>query len=94
MTKKWKIVNDNSKANYNAPNEVAYNTKVLKPSVCDYKDAYILVRGDMTVTAAPEIQVLFKNYAPFTKCITSWWNNNRRCWGFRFSHGNVQSNRI
>ena len=85
---------DNSKTNYNAPNEVAYNTKVLKSSVCDYNDAYILVRGDMTVTAAPEIQVLFKNYAPITKCITSWCNNNRRCWRFRFSHGNVQSNRI
>ena len=23
-----------------------------------------------------------------------WWNNNRWCWGFRFSHANVQSNRI
>ena len=23
----------------------------------------------------------------------NWWNNNRWCWRFRFSHENVQSNR-
>ena len=26
VTKKWNIVNDNSKANYNAGNEITYNT--------------------------------------------------------------------
>ena len=29
-----------------------------------------LVRGDITVTAASETQIAFKNCAPFTKCIT------------------------
>ena len=33
-------------------------------------DAYILVRGDITVVAAPARQLAFKNCAPFTKCIT------------------------
>ena len=33
-------------------------------------DAYILVRGDITVVAAPATQLAFKNCAPFTKCIT------------------------
>ena len=28
------------------------------------------MRGDITATAAPATQVLFKNCAPFTKCIT------------------------
>ena len=71
ITRKWNIVNDdNSKANYNAGNEITYNTEVLKSNLCDYNDAYILVKGDITVTAAPEIQVAFKNCAPFTKCIT------------------------
>ena len=51
-------------------NEVIYNTEVLKSNLCDYNDAYILVRGDITVTAAPTTQVAFKNCAPFTKCIT------------------------
>ena len=30
-----------------------------------------MVRGDITVIAAPETQILFTNYAPFTKCITN-----------------------
>ena len=42
----------------------------LKPNLCDYNDAHILARGDITVIAAPATQVSFKNYAPFTKCIT------------------------
>ena len=33
-------------------------------------DAYILVRGDITVVAAPATQLAFKNCVPFTKCIT------------------------
>ena len=70
MTRKWKIANDNSKANYNAENEITYNTEVLKSNLCDYNDAYILVRGDTTVTAAGATQRAFKNFAPFTKCIT------------------------
>ena len=56
--------------NYNTANEITYNTEVLKSNLCDYSDAYILVRGDITVVAAPTIQVAFKNCAPFTKCIT------------------------
>ena len=57
------------KWSYDEGNEVIYNTEVLKSNLCDYNDAYILVRGDITVTAATT-QVAFKNCAPFTKCIT------------------------
>ena len=59
VTRKWNIVNDNSKANYNAGNEIIYNTGVLKSNLCNCNDAYILVKGDITVTTAP-----------FTKYIT------------------------
>ena len=34
--------------------------------LCDYKEAYILVRGDITIIR----HAAFKNCAPFTKCIT------------------------
>ena len=44
--------------------------QVLKSNICDYNDTYILVRGDITITAAGATQVAFKNCAPFTKCIT------------------------
>ena len=59
VTRKWNIVNDNSKANYNAGNEIIYNTEVLKSNLCNCNDAYILVKGDITVTTTP-----------FTKYIT------------------------
>ena len=69
VTRKWNIVNDQSNAN-SVGNEIIYNTEVLKSNLCHCNDAYILVRGDITVTAALATQVSFKNFAPFTKCIT------------------------
>ena len=66
VTRKWNIVNDNSKANYDVGSEILYNTEVLKSNLCDYNDAYILVTSDITVRAAPAKQIAFKNCAPFT----------------------------
>ena len=71
VTRKWNIANDNLNANYGVANETAYNTEVLKSSLYDYNDAYILVRGFITVRAAPATQVAFKNCAPYAKCITN-----------------------
>ena len=70
VTRKWNIVSDNSKPNYDATNEITYNMKILKSILCDYNKAHVLVRGGITVIAAPAIQVALKNCAPFTKCIT------------------------
>ena len=43
---------------------------MIKPNLCDYFDAYILVTGDIVVNDANEnTNVAFKNCAPFTKCI-------------------------
>ena len=67
---KWNIVNDQSNANYDVGNEIIYNTEILKSNFCDYNNAYILVKGNNIVTAAPATQVSFKNCATFTKCIT------------------------
>ena len=39
VTRKWKIVNDSSKTNYDVENEIIYNTKVLKSNLCNYNDA-------------------------------------------------------
>ena len=52
---------------------------MLKSSSCDYSNAYILVKGTVTVndTAAADAdanntnkKVIFKNCAPFTNCIS------------------------
>ena len=69
VTRKWNIVNDNSKANYAKRHEITYNTEVLKSNLCDYSNAYILVRGNVTIIRHQATQVAFKNCAPFTKRI-------------------------
>ena len=51
MPRKWNIVNDQSSANYDAGNEIICNTEVFKSNLCGYNDAYIIVRGDITVVA-------------------------------------------
>ena len=46
---------------------------MLRSSLCDYSDPYILVKGNISVynTAANNInkENIFKNCAPFTNCI-------------------------
>ena len=58
---------------------------MLKSSLCDYSDAYTLVKGTITVnntgTAATPTnrnkKVIFKNCAPFTNCISEISNTQR-----------------
>ena len=71
VTRKWNIANDQSNPNYDAVNKIMCNIKVLKSNLCNYNDAYILIKGDITVTASPSPQVPFTNCPPFTKCITN-----------------------
>ena len=74
-TRKWFIINDQNNGQYGRGDEndstIKFETKVIKPNLCDYSDAYILVTGDIKVTAAAaDTNVAFKNCAPFTRCIT------------------------
>ena len=39
VKRKWNIVNDNSKSNYDATNEIIYKTEVLNSYLCDYNVA-------------------------------------------------------
>ena len=65
VTRKWNIVNDQPYGKYGLGNEILYNIEVLKSNLCDYSDAYNLVRSDIDVTAA-----LTTALALFIKCIT------------------------
>ena len=58
-TRKWRIVNDQLNANYGVGNEIIYNTEVLKFNLCGYNDAYILVRGNITVQGPLITQLAF-----------------------------------
>ena len=65
MRRKWNIFNDNSDASYDVGSEINYNTQVLRCNLCDYNDAYILLRDNIIAIAAPATKVAFKNCTPF-----------------------------
>ena len=76
-TKKWYIINDENNTNYgvnkdtgeNNPETIKYDTRVLKPNLCDYAEAYILVDGTIRAAAAnANTRLALKNCVPFTKC--------------------------
>ena len=76
-TKKWYVINDLNNTAYgvdqydnNEPANIKYETKVLKPNLCDYSDAYILVTGIIqTVGGDANTKLALKNCAPCRKCI-------------------------
>ena len=47
-----------------------YNTDVLKCNLCDYNNAHILVRGNITIIGNAVTQAEFKNCTPFITFIT------------------------
>ena len=78
-TRNWIEINDESRGAYNVNSQIKFTTTMLKSTLCDYGDAYILVKGTITVnnTAAAGAaanntnkKVIFKNCAPFTNCIS------------------------
>ena len=75
--KKWYIINDENNTNYGVnkdtgadnPDTIMYDTRVLKPNLCDYVEAYILVNGTIRATACNNnTRLALKNCAPFPKC--------------------------
>ena len=70
-TKKWYIIDNESKGNYSHHNPIKFLTKSIESSLCDYSDAYILVTGNISATPnSAATQVVFKNCVPFEKCRT------------------------
>ena len=48
---------------------IKFDSKVIKPNLCNYSDAYILVTGDIKVEdLAEDTNVAFKNCAPYKMC--------------------------
>ena len=75
-TKKWYIINDENNTNYgvnkdtgaNNSDTIKYDTRVLKPNLCDYAEAYVLVDGTIRGTGGNNnTRLALKNCAPFTK---------------------------
>ena len=79
-TKNWVEVNDDSRGTYTDA-DIKFKTTMLGSNLCDYADAYILVKGAITITGAGDDAaarqadernkgVIFKNCVSFTKCIS------------------------
>ena len=63
---------------YNIGSQIKFKSSMLRSSLCDYRDAYVLVKGTVRVpnlgtATAPNNRnkkVIFKNCTPFTDCIS------------------------
>ena len=78
-TKNCIEINDQSRGVYNNNSGIRFKNAMLKSSLCDYSDAYILVKGKITITGAAADAagrqadernkgVIFTNCAPFIIC--------------------------
>ena len=71
-TKRWYIIIDQNTGNNAYVNgedgtTIKFKTKVIKPNLCDYSDAYILVTGNIQNKPSNSV-VAFKSCAPFRTC--------------------------
>ena len=76
-TKLWVEKNDDARGTCNTNSQIIFETSMLMLGLCDYSDAYILVKGTKSMAAQAgdnpnnaNIKVVFKNRAPFTDCIS------------------------
>ena len=77
-TRNWVEINDDIRGAYSPNRLIRFKAAMLRSGLCDYSDAYILVKGNTSVNntgtaAAPNNinkKVIFKNCEPFTNCIS------------------------
>ena len=75
ITKKWIEVQSQSGNTYNTSKPIRFKTSMLRSDLCDYSDAYVWVKGKITVTnpndnANFNKELALKNNAPFISCIS------------------------
>ena len=76
-TRNWVEINDDIRGACSRNKQIRCKTPMLRSSLCDYSDAYILVKRNVSINntgtaAAPQNRnkkVIFRNCAPFTNCI-------------------------
>ena len=77
-TKNCVEINDNKRGRHSTNSQVKFKTLMLKSLLRDYSDAYILVKGTITVARVPAPsapdnvgkEVVFRNCTPCTDCIS------------------------
>ena len=48
-TRNWVEINDEARGTYSPKKQIKFKTSMLRSSLCDYSDACILVKGNITV---------------------------------------------
>ena len=70
-TKMWYAIDSQAtKGKYKQGDTIKFETETIKPSLCDYSDAFILVTGNITVNANNDTDFAFRNCAPFSTYTT------------------------
>ena len=80
-TKNWIKINDEQRGRYTTGSDIKFKTTMIRSKLCDSADAYLLVKGTIRINGAGydtavrradkrNKDVIFKNYAPFIKCIS------------------------
>ena len=58
-TRNWVEINDDIRGAYSPNKQIRFKTAVLRSSLCDYRDAYILIKGNISVIIL-QLQVLLQ----------------------------------
>ena len=61
VTKKWIEVYDQSEKNYSFNKEIRIKTPILRSDLCDFSDAYIIVKGNITVIKKYLLSMILKH---------------------------------
>ena len=48
-TRKWVEINDDVRGVYSPNKQIRFKTSMLRSRLCDYNDAYIIVKGNIAV---------------------------------------------
>ena len=78
ISKKWTEFHDQSRSaedRYEPSEQIRFKTSILRSDLCDFSDAYIVVKGTITVTGTSNRSrknrpLAFKNNAQFISCIS------------------------
>ena len=50
----WVEINNESKELYSSNSDIRFKTTILRSNLCDHADAYILVKGKITITGVED----------------------------------------
>ena len=61
VTKKWIKVYNQSEKSYSVNKEIRIKTPILRSDLCDFSDAYIIVKGNITVVKKYLLSMILKH---------------------------------